>query len=29
MTEVYPGFDLYAQRASGRHIPVVVLEPLG
>ena len=27
MTEVYPGFDLYDERAAGRRIPVVVLEP--
>jgi deazaflavin-dependent oxidoreductase (nitroreductase family) len=26
--QVYPGYDLYAQRAGSRVIPVVVLEPI-
>jgi deazaflavin-dependent oxidoreductase (nitroreductase family) len=26
--QVYPGYNLYAQRASGRTIPVVVLDPI-
>lgn len=26
--DVYPGFELYKKRAGGRHIPVVVLEPM-
>ena len=25
---VYPGYNLYVQRAGGRVIPVVVLEPI-
>lgn len=25
--DVYPGFELYKERAGSRHIPVVVLEP--
>ena len=27
--QVYPGYNLYAERAAGRAIPVVVLEPKG